>query len=453
MRTRSRVYSRLGLLIAFGVLSSFIARSIFYGQTLRSKASSGAKLVSVVPLPEEGEWCEAQPAGPPLIAALQQEQNPGRASSNGNRDRRLDPAKLKPIRMIQDPYAALSAVAVDVAHNEVIMTDENLFQLLVYDRQANTPPSAILTEPKRRLAGDKTDIEFQCGLYIDPKTGDIYAPNNDTVDRLVIFNREANGNVPPARELHTPHGTFGLAMDEGREEMYLAIQHDNAIVVYPKYAQNEDKPIRLIQGDHTLLADPHGIAVDTKNDLIFVTNYGSTATKQKGRGPEVPNWPLEDAVPGSGRFLPPSITVYRRDARGDATPVRVIQGPKTRLNWATGITLDPDRNELLVANDVGNDVLIFDVAAQGDAAPKRVLGGAKTLIKNPTGLYLDLKNDELWVTNFGNHSATVYKRGADGDTAPLRVIRTGPIGAPAPMMGNPHPIAYDTKRDEILVPN
>jgi hypothetical protein len=456
MRRLSHLSPRLSVLAAFAVVGLLALGTAFYGKTQVPNASAGAKLISVVSLPQmEGEWCEAEPAraAPALIASLQQDRVPAPAAANGNDARGVDAAKLKPIRMIRDPYAALSSVAVDVTNNEVVMTDENLFQVLVYDRLANTPPSAALTEPKRMLGGDKTEIEFQCGLYIDPKTGDIYATNNDTVDKLVIFNRQAKGNVPPTRELNTPHGTFGIAVDEAREQMYLTIQHDNAIVVYPKYAQKKERPTRLIQGDRTLLADPHGIALDTKNDLIFITNYGSTATKQKGPGAEIPNWPLADVVPGSGRFLPPSITVYRRDASGDAAPLRVIQGPKTRLNWATGITVDPDRNEVLVANDMGNDVLIFDIAAQGDIAPKRVLAGPKTLLKNPTGLFLDLKNDELWVTNFGNHSATVYKRGAQGDTAPLRVIRSGPVDAVAPMMGNPHPVAYDTKRDQILVPN
>ena len=86
-------------------------------------------------------------------------------------------------------------------------------------------------------------------------------------------------------------------------------------------------------------------------------------------------------------------------------------------------------------------------------APIRVLKGPKTLIKNPTGIAYDAKNEELWVANFGNHAATVYKRTAAGDVAPLRVIRGAPIDSPAPMMGNPHTIAYDTKRDEILVSN
>jgi hypothetical protein len=81
------------------------------------------------------------------------------------------------------------------------------------------------------------------------------------------------------------------------------------------------------------------------------------------------------------------------------------------------------------------------------------LKGPKTLLKNPTGVWLDTKNNEVWAANFGNHSATVYPMAASGDTAPLRVIRSGPLEEPALGIGNPHPIAYDSKREEIIVPN
>jgi hypothetical protein len=64
-----------------------------------------------------------------------------------------------------------------------------------------------------------------------------------------------------------------------------------------------------------------------------------------------------------------------------------------------------------------------------------------------------MKNNELWAANFGNHSATVYPMTASGDAAPLRVIRSGPLEEPALGIGNPHPIAYDSKREEIIVPN
>ena len=75
------------------------------------------------------------------------------------------------------------------------------------------------------------------------------------------------------------------------------------------------------------------------------------------------------------------------------------------------------------------------------------------MLKNPTGVWLDMKNGELWSANFGNHTATVHKLGASGDTPPLRMIRSGPLDEPSLGIGNPHPVAYDSKRQEILVPN
>jgi DNA-binding beta-propeller fold protein YncE len=166
-------------------------------------------------------------------------------------------------------------------------------------------------------------------------------------------------------------------------------------------------------------------------------------------------WPLDpgQGVPGSGRNLPPSITVYAKNTGGDTAPVRVIQGPRTQLNWPAGMAVDSEHGELYVANDAGDSILVFSAAASGDAAPLRVLKGPRTQIKYPSGVFVDLVNDELWVANFGNHMATVYKRTASGDTPPIRTIRSGPLGATAPTLANPHPIAFDTKRQEILAPN
>lgn len=431
------------------------------------RKSGSPRLVSIQPLPEtEGSMCEWLPAssqGGSLYAALQQRQQEEAAAESGGTK---DYSSLKPVRWIHDPYAAFSSVAVDPVRNEVVMTDENLFNILVYDRTANTPPTATMTEPKRKIGGLRTKIEFQCGVYIDPGSGDIYAVNNDTVDSLVIFSREAKGDVPPDREIHTPHGTFGIAVDEDKQELYLTEQHDSAVVVFHKNAAREESPIRLLQGDHTGLADPHGIALDTKNQLMFITNHGAVHkqdyTKKEeasGRGsrggPPKQNWPLDrsNAIPGSGRNLPPSITVHPMKATGDTPPLRVISGPKTMLDWPTGLAVDPERGDLYVANDMGNSILVFNETDNGDVAPKRVIRGPKTGLANPTGIWLDLKNDEIWAANFMNHSATVYARTASGDVAPKRTIRSGPLNKPALGIGNPHPVAYDTKREQILVPN
>jgi DNA-binding beta-propeller fold protein YncE len=98
-------------------------------------------------------------------------------------------------------------------------------------------------------------------------------------------------------------------------------------------------------------------------------------------------------------------------------------------------------------------VLVFHTADDGDLAPYRVIGGPKSNIKNPTGVYVDPKNKELVVANMGNHMATVYPVDSAGDVAPLRVIRGAPLDTPALQIGNPGAVSYDTKRDEILVPN
>src|SRR3990172_7054641 len=359
--------SHSGLLISFGFLAGLAAMVLFGGSlqngrqgAIRGSAGS-ARLISITPLPESGSMdsmmCPWEPAGATmsLYAALQLERQSARASEGGGTPTTVDFSQRKPVRMIRDPYAAYSAVAVDPVNDEVVLTDENLFQVLVYDRMANTPPTAKMTEPKRMIGGLQTKIEFQCGLYIDPQSGDIYAVNNDTVDTLVIFSRAAKGNVPADRELHTPHGTFGIAVDEDAQEMFLTTQHDNTVTVFKKYAKGDESPIRLLQGNKTLLADPHGLAIDTRNQLMFVTNHGSYHEKAAdGESATsfvdgVPSssahksfWPIGTQEPGSGKYFPPSITMYSLKADGNTPPLRVIQGPKTQMNWPTGLAVDAE---------------------------------------------------------------------------------------------------------------
>ena len=352
-----------------------------------------------------------------------------------------------PVRVIKDRYPTYSAVALDLQNNEIVLQDENLFQIMAYDRLSNTPPRATMTEPKRVIGGLNTKVEFNCGLYIDPKNGDIYSVNNDTLNTMTIFSREAKGNVPPTRELATPHRSYGIAVDERAEELFMTVEDSPAVFVYRKYATGTEKPLRILKGNKTQLADAHGIALDTKNGWMFVANHGNAASYREGSNPP------QGRVPGSGKFEAPSITVYPLKAQGDVAPIRVIQGPNTGFNWPAHLALDEQNGDVYVANDGGHSVLVFKVTDDGNVAPSRILKGPKTQIRNPTGVFVDLKNDEIVVANMGNHMATVYPRTANGDVAPRRVIRGAPADHAALQIGNPGAVAYDTKRDQILVPN
>ena len=439
--------SWVGILMALGTLAGFILYGGSLGRdqgVLERSRTAPERLVSVTPMPAmDGKMCQWVPASAsaPLASVLRQERLSASTSTSSpaQTDARTPiNADRSPLRVIRDTYPTYSAVAVDTNSDEVYLQDENLFGYKVFNRLDNTPPNASFTEPKRMVGGIHTMLEFNCNLYVDPKNGDVYSVPNDTVDTLVVFPRNAEGNVAPKRMLSTPHRTWGIAVDEEAQEMYLTVEHPPEVLVYRKMASGDEKPIRILRGESTELEDAHGIALDTKNQLMYVSNHGATSSA---------------TVRGAGRYEPPSITVHPLRASGDIPPVRIIEGPKTQLNWPAQLALDPERQELYVANDGENSVLVFRAMDHGDVAPIRVIAGPKTGIRNPTGLFLDLKNQELWVSNMGNHSATVYPRTVNGDVAPLRTIRSAPLGKLALAIGNPGAVGYDTKREEILVPN
>ena len=426
-----------------------------------------AQLVSIEPMSMmEGATCLWNPVSvsTSLRVALLQEREEASSAATPADQRPVD-VDRSPVRVIHDSNPLFSAIAVAPESNMLVVTDENLFQILEYDRRDNTPPSAKMTEPKRVIGGNLTKAEMMCGVYIDPKTLDTYIINNDTQDWMAVFSKDARGNVAPDRLLATPHGTFGITVDEERQELFLTVEHNNAVVVYRKMAEGEEPPLRYLAGNDSQLEDPHGVAVDTKRNLLIVSNHGSVSYREEGTAPAVfpirRFGPTVDSLPrsgwrdiqGSGKFEPPSITIHHRDASGNTPPLRIIEGPKTGLNWPMQIAVDEERGELYVANDMDNAILVFRVTDHGDVSPTRSIKGPRTGIRHPTGVALDLKNREVWASSMGNHSASVFPMTANGNVPPLRTIRGGPANEPALMIGNPGAVGYDTKRDEILVPN
>ena len=454
----------LAAAVAMGVLFAGEAKkpelSAASQEALR-RPTGYAQLISYESLPVMGpviggEMCQWMPASTNtfLTASLRQAQSTGQSSGQ---DRVAIEVNRAPLRTIRDPNPAFSAIAVAPESNMLVVTDENLFQILEYDRLDNTPATARMTEPKRVIGGHLTKAEMMCGVYIDPKTLETYVINNDTQDWMAVFSKDARGNVAPDRFLATPHGTFGIAVDEGEQEIFLTVQHSNSVVVYRKMAEGEEAPLRQLYGDDTQLEDPHGVALDTKNNLLFVSNHGNARFRgdQDNPGDSTQNSRIATRrfIRGSGKFEPPSITVHARDAEGNTAPMRIIEGPKTELNWPMHLAVHEERGELYVANDMDHSILVFRISDEGDVAPLRIIRGPKTGIKNPTSVALDMKNGELWVANMGNHSATAFSITANGDVAPLRTIRGGPADEVALMIGNPGGVGYDTKREEILVPN
>lgn len=369
--------------------------------------------------------------------------------------------------MVTDPNPVFNGIALDTERGEVFITNDKESaepSVVVYPTQF--PPSDSVREPRRRIAGPKTDMSLPCGVAVSPQFQEMYTVTGDG-QSLNVFPLQGNGNIEPSRALDLPHASGGVYLDVTHDELLVTTEHSNRISAYRRAARGGEDPLRFIQGPNTQLADPHGIFVDEPRDEIFVTNHGHWRKTEIGeafalrgdgtfarmRGSFSHAGPVEPLGPSSGKFLPPSVTVYSRTARGDAPPLRTIQGSHTRLNQPLGIIRDPVTGDIVVANTGDDSVLFFAIDANGDAAPRRVIRGAATELNGPTGVAIDGGHKELWVTSWDNHMTLVFREAAEGNVKPLRYIRSAPKDAPLATMGRLGAVEYDPKRKEILMPN
>jgi hypothetical protein len=60
------------------------------------------------------------------------------------------------------------------------------------------------------------------------------------------------------------------------------------------------------------------------------------------------------------------------------------------------MSIDPDTGDLYVANDMGQDLIVFHSADQGDVAPSRMIKGPNTGLSYPVGVSVDSKEPYVW---------------------------------------------------------
>jgi DNA-binding beta-propeller fold protein YncE len=367
-------------------------------------------------------------------------------------DTRPAPADIPPVRTIADPYPEYNGIAVDPENGFVGVTDPNRKSLLLYDGKRGNNGTAA-TVPLRQVIGPETYLGMISGIFLDAAHREIYAVNNDIEDTIVVMSYDSAGDAEPARVISVPHQSWGLAFSRARGQMAVSVEMSSAIVFYAREAKGVEAPVRVIRGPHTGLSDPHGISWDEDHSEIAVANHGNFRGLVKNTGGGCAPMSGEDAAAEGGQFQPPSIRVFSADAAGDASPLRTIQGARTKLDWPMGLGYDPAHDAFLVANNGDDSVLVFDRKTAGDAPPVRIIRGDRTGINRPIGLAVNQKNGEIWVANWGDHTALAFDAGASGNVAPKRIIRSAPAGTPTPGFGNPEGLAYDSKREQLLVPN
>lgn len=198
------------------------------------------------------------------------------------------------------------------------------------------------------------------------------------------------------------------------------------LAVFARQANGQVAPLRIIEGQKTNISrSSHGIALDPVNNEVI----------------------MPSAMAGA-------IVVHRRDAEGNASPLRTIIGPLTRLQSPQGVAVDLTNDEIVVSNDGRESIIVFSRTANGDVASLREIRGKATGINNTQGIIVDPVHDEIILAIEGDAQAVpaippallVFSRTANGNVAPIRKIE-----GPNTQLLRPRQLQHDTDRDEIVL--
>jgi len=229
---------------------------------------------------------------------------------------------------------------------------------------------------------------------------------------LSVFNSTDSGNVAPLREIVGSatqlFGVSGLAVDRYRNQVAVTNGQASSFTIYARDDVNDVKPVRAINGPGTKLNYPSASALylgldanthqpDHSGDQYIVLNRDND-----------------------------SIVTFAWDDIDNVTPLRTIWGLFTGLSRPTGLALnidpfgdgDPNKDEILVANNGNDTITSYTRVASGDTFPLRTLEGALTGLNRPCGIgiyHKDTQHQEVFVTNSNNNTITVYDlRDLDG---------------------------------------
>jgi DNA-binding beta-propeller fold protein YncE len=99
------------------------------------------------------------------------------------------------------------------------------------------------------------------------------------------------------------------------------------------------------------------------------------------------------------------INVFAWNANGDATPLRVIEGPKTNLGHTVGVAVDNKTNLVAIANS--KDILIFNRTDCGNVAPRARIMGPKSGIEDEPW-QMELYEGKIFVASSNHLHQNLY---------------------------------------------
>ena len=206
---------------------------------------------------------------------------------------------------------------------------------------------------------------------------------------IMTYRGGANGDEKPIRMIMGSNTQIAnparLGLDAVHKEVYLPLGDE--ILVFPSDGEGNIPPSRIIKGPDTLLG-ADALTIDPVNNLLIVSGQRPRARGERGGSSEEGGALEAGGQPnGSGQVL-----IFERTASGNAKPLRVISGPHSKIRRTGLITVYPPTKTILVglpSNEKAspnNFVGVWKEDDNGDVAPRWMIGGPNQALLQVRGI-------------------------------------------------------------------
>jgi hypothetical protein len=217
-------------------------------------------------------------------------------------------------------------LAFDAIHDELVVSSPFAQAVLTFrgGAEGQEPPIRVIQGPHTQIVSERGLDK----VAIDPVNNEIYVATS--LDQILVFPREANGDVPPIRVLGGPDTGFSgrptMRVDPARNLLLVTGSGfgDEKMLIFDRTASGNAKPRAAILG-------PAGNQFEIYNGLVIAV-----------RNDSVYAWSLND----TGE---------------NVRPVMKILTPLGARAAQTGIVLDPAHKEVIIGTGAGNQVRTFSI--------------------------------------------------------------------------------------------
>ena len=259
-------------------------------------------------------------------------------------------------------------LAIDVPHDRIAAVSNNFNNVVILLDNVSTTGF-----PPRILSGAATGFHFPAFCALDSARDLLYVTDDTSI---LVFSPAStiNGNVAPVRTMTLGFSPGGFVYDATNDRLFLSDAVNNAVSVFDALSilSGPVTPNRVITGAATQLNVPGTLALDGAGHLIVhagsptvvitsllvFSNAGSASGNiAPSASATIDRFPAQMAVSSAGELYMADggteVPVYSNvaNASGMISPVRIISGPDTGLNFpmpgvpplTVGIALDPTR--------------------------------------------------------------------------------------------------------------